>query len=216
MCDDGGWFGYASAKDACLASRAAPNFYQTGWASLAVALNVLADVLFEQARAVTTLPEDSFANAAMGVSHAVALCSGLLFFVWMLTPELGRVSLPYNLNWVLTVVNGCAWLLGALLLNLSMLRDHSLSPFRRVAWDAFLSYRQRSEKEASALTACCNPMSSVQPCSQRCSAPRRSQVCAGSELLSLPKLLPSPPDLLPSPPGLLPSHRTLNLDSRCL
>ena len=28
-----------------------------------------------------------------------------------------------------------------------MLRDHSLSPFRRVAWDVFLSYRQRSERE---------------------------------------------------------------------
>ena len=61
--------------------------------------------------------------------------------------KLGRVSLPYNLNWVLTVVDGCAWLLCALLLNLSMLRDHSLSPFRRVAWDVFLSYRQRSERE---------------------------------------------------------------------
>ena len=37
--------------------------------------------------------------------HCVALCCGLLYFVWMLVPDLGAITLASHLNWALAVVN---------------------------------------------------------------------------------------------------------------
>ena len=145
-CHDGGWFTYQSAKDACHAARAAPNFYQNGWASMALALNVLADVLWEEAVAVTPLPDDSKIKVIMEACHQIALGCGLVFFVWMLTPELGRVSLPYHINTTVSLVNGLSWLVASVLLNLTMLSD-VLALHKRVSWDLFISYRVRTEKD---------------------------------------------------------------------
>ena len=106
-------------------------------------------MLWEEAVAVTPLPDDSTIKIIMESAHQIALGCGLVFFVAMLTPELGRVSVPYQINFGLSLVNSLAWLIACVLLNMTMLTDKlDLWNLRKhVHWDLFISYRQRTEKD---------------------------------------------------------------------
>jgi len=104
---------------------------------MAVALNVLANVLWEQAIIVVVLPEDSLIQAATQALRFVAIVCSLMFAAMMITPEVGRVSLPFHLNWSLSAVNGTAWAVACVLLNLSMLTERFMA--KRSEWPFFIS-----------------------------------------------------------------------------